>query len=393
MSTAQTALRQALAPGGLICLDTNCLLYYFGGQMPWAENLRPVFEAKDGGHVRLLTSSLTLAELLAHAGTPEDETRLLSAVRQYFELIPVSEDVGIRAAGIRRDSTGEKGTDRAVETPDAIEMATAAEMRSLIFITNDEQLTKMPQAVKAVYLKELALDWVESEFDACLPANATVAVPSGPGRVSFDLLLDASAGLVALEKPLESNAFVEAALKLGALVEGPSAVVGLAEGVIGQEVVKALRVLPVGRPWITPSIPEWVGQFTNVGGRHLWREPGPMRFVDDVRRRILTADENVAEGPPRVERSMPFVVVSVSKLAAERETEALDTNGQMRPHRKRQEVWRRYLAPYRPLLPLLKLEGARLWRAEAQNGHELDLERFLKLFSCAENVIGREERR
>jgi len=49
MSTAQAALRQALAPGGHICLDTNCLLYYFGGQMPWAENLRPVFEAKDGG--------------------------------------------------------------------------------------------------------------------------------------------------------------------------------------------------------------------------------------------------------------------------------------------------------------------------------------------------------
>jgi len=43
MSTAQAVLCQALAPGGHICFDTNCLL------LPWAENLRPVFEAKDGG--------------------------------------------------------------------------------------------------------------------------------------------------------------------------------------------------------------------------------------------------------------------------------------------------------------------------------------------------------
>ena len=64
-SAAQTELQNALAPGGLICLDTNCLLYYFEGSMPWAESLRPVFEAKDGGHVHLFTSSMTLAELLA----------------------------------------------------------------------------------------------------------------------------------------------------------------------------------------------------------------------------------------------------------------------------------------------------------------------------------------
>ncbi|MFH0792636.1 MAG: hypothetical protein V2A74_01245, partial [bacterium] len=87
-SAAQAELQSALAPGSLICLDTNCLLYYFKGKMPWAESLRPVFDAKDSGHVRLFTSSMTLAELLARVD-PTDQSAMLSAVRQYFDLIPV----------------------------------------------------------------------------------------------------------------------------------------------------------------------------------------------------------------------------------------------------------------------------------------------------------------
>ena len=294
MSAAHAALRQALAPGSLICLDTNCLLYYFSGHMPWAENLRPVFEAKDGGNVRLLTSSLTLAELLARAGTPDEETRLLSAVRQYFDLVPVSEEVGIRAAGIRRDSVTEASANPAVETPDAIEMATAAETRSLIFITNDEQLTRMPQTVKTIYLKDLALDWVESEFDACLQTNVTVAVPAGPGRISIDLLLDGQGELITLQTALTPSGFVEMALKLGSLILGPSAVVGLAVG----EAVTELRILPVGRPWITPSIPEWVGQFSSVERRHRWEETAPAQFVADVRKRNSLRERGEARRRP-----------------------------------------------------------------------------------------------
>ena len=68
----------------------------------------------------------------------------------------------------------------------------------------------------------------------------------------------------------------------------------------------------------------------------------------------------------------------------------MDGNGQMVEHKKRQEIWRRYLAPFKPVMPLLELPGARLWKTEAQNAHELDVDRFCRFFACAENVIGKD---
>jgi len=62
----------------------------------------------------------------------------------------------------------------------------------------------------------------------------------------------------------------------------------------------------------------------------------------------------------------------------------------MAPHKKRQEILRRYLAPFKPVMPLLELDGARLWKVEAQNARELDVGRFRKFFACAGNVTGKE---
>lgn len=400
MTSAQATLSKALSNDALICLDTNCLLYYFQGEMPWSASLRPVFEAKDGGRVRLLTSSLTLAELLARIQTPADETRLLSIVRQYFDFIPVSEDVGIRAAGIRQASipkknpaepaTKKKATAPTITTPDAIQMATATETKSLLFITNDEQLTRMPPTGGALYLKDLALDWLEDEFNACITSNATVTVPQGPSKLELNFLTDSSSGTLPLQHPSPIPAFLEAALLLGSLVEGPSAVIGLAQKDGGDTTVKAIRLLPAGRPWITPSLPDWMNQFTSIGARHRWNELGPRQLVEKLRQQVIAANAVKDGGSLPSIQTIPCVLMNVSRFVAEQEAEALDTNGQMPPHRRRQELWRRYLAPFRPLLPLLKLDGARLWRGEAQNAHELDLPRFLSLLSCAEKVIGKE---
>jgi len=397
MSVAQTVLKQALTPGSLICLDTNCLLYYFKDKMPWAENLRPVFVAKDGGTVKLITSSLTLTELLADAVSPDEETRLLSAVRQYFDFIPVDDNIGIDAAGIRRTSIPEGKSKPSVETPDAIEMATANQTQSLIFITNDEQLTRFDEQTRILYLKDLALDWMKDEFAACLATNVTVALSTGVSTFSLNLRIDGNEILMQLDAPLSHEAFVEVALKLGELVEGPSAVIGIAEGEAGSETVRALRLLSVSRPWIKPTLPDWFGQIT--GKKHVWDEPGPWSFITAIRKRIEETNKpikktneqsdvtNASTSPQQ--RAVSFVVVNVSRLAAENEI-YIPSNQSMPEHKKRQEVWRRYLAPFLPMLPLLELDGARLWRGEAKNGHELDLTRFLRFFACARNVIGKE---
>lgn len=396
MSSAQTDLRNALAPGSLICLDTNCLLYYFRGEMPWADSLRPVFEAKDGGDVRLFTSSMTLAELLARVD-PSDQSAMLSAVRQYFDLVPVDDNIGIQAAGIRRASNVNKAPSPPVKTPDAVEMATAGETRSLLFITNDEKLTRMPQTVKALYLKELALDWLQDEFNELQAASATVALKRGTSTLQISFLLDETHDLMDFQPPLGPLPFLEIALKLEALIEGPCAVIGLAEGVSGSEMVRALRLLSSERPWLKPSIPDWVSQFTNK--THSWPEPGSTNLIVQTKTRITNLTQRLRNEPhddddfsSESNRAVPFIVVNTSRLDAEDEVNALDGNGQVAAHKKRQEILRRYLAPFKPVMPLLELDGARLWKAEAQNAHELDVDRFRKFFACAENVIGKENR-
>ena len=383
-STAQAELRTALTPGSLICLDTNCLLYYFKGEMPWADSLRPVFEAKDGGDVRLFTSSMTLAELLARVD-PSDQSAMLSAVRQYFDLVPVDDNIGIQAASIRRASNVNNAARPPVKTPDAVEMATAGETRSLLFITNDEQLTRMPQTVKALYLKELALDWLEDEFNACFFPTVLASIPNNPPqRLDLTFWRDPSQDWMILQDGLSADAFVSNAMLLSVLVKGPCAVIGRAQRQDRADQAVALRILPTGRPWLTPAAPDWMRHFTNK--KCEWNEPAPGEFIQSIKQLLERGVQEM--GGHR--QTFPFIVVTTSRLDAEAEVNAMDGNGQMAPHKKRQEVLRRYLAPFKPVMPLLELEGARLWKAEAQNAHELDVERFRKFFACAENVIGKE---
>lgn len=355
--------------------------------MPWADSLRPIFEAKDGGQVRLFTSSMTLVELLARVD-PADESVMLSAVRQYFELVPVDDAIGIHAAGIRRASNISGAASPPVKTPDAVEMATANSTHSLLFITNDEQLTRMPQTVKALYLKELALDWIEDEFSACISASVAAAIPESiHQRLELGFRRDVAQDWMVLESAMNADAFVRNAMMLNALIKGPCAVIGSAQGPSGgaMEVV-ALRVLPAGRPWITPPVPDWLRQFTHK--KHHWDEPSQAPFVQRLGQGLglEKGSENRDEGE---ERARPFIVVNTSRLDAEAEVGLLG-NSDMQPHKTRQEIWRRYLAPFKPVMPLLDLPGARLWKAEAQNAHELDVAAFRRLFACAENVIGKE---
>jgi hypothetical protein len=50
----------------------------------------------------------------------------------------------------------------------------------------------------------------------------------------------------------------------------------------------------------------------------------------------------------------------------------MDGAGNMLPHRKRAELWRRYLAPFFPLSRLWNIDGVHLWRGEASNAHKLN---------------------
>lgn len=383
---ASITLQKAIEQGFTICLDTNCLVFYFGGEQPWTENLRPIFEAKDQGKVRLVTSTVTLAEILAKAQTQDQQDQLLSTVQRYFDVIPVSEKDGIYAAGIRQDNSR-------VKASDALEVTTAAQIgnETTLFITNDEQLMQASlQRCQALYLKNLVLDWLEEEFQACIDTNQSVVTLSrGSTTLSLDvdLSVDARHPLPSLQTPLLAADFPSLALKLSQLVMGPAAVVGMVEGVPDREErIIALRLLPAGRPWLMPRVPDWIKQFT--GKAHILHEHEPKTFVEGVLNEILPFNQsNKAKGKP--ERRTLFLLADISLSEARKAVEAMDGSREMLPHHKRVEIWRRYLAPFRPLTSLWAVENVQIWRGEAGNAHRLNLARFNNFFNLAENVLGK----
>lgn len=379
---AQAILQQAIQQGLTLCLDSNCLLYYFGGQQPWQQNLHPIFEAKDQGRVQLVTSSVTLAEVLARANTPNEENQLLNAIRRYFEIVPVLDRTGIDAARIRQS------TRLSVKTPDALEMATATQTSATLFITNDEQLIRAPlPGSQALYLKDLALDWLEDEFDLCLDnSQPVVSLPIGPTALNLNLLIDPTHPLSPLQAPLPATEFPLLALKLAQMTAGPAAVVGLVEK--GQtEQLLAVGLLPTGRPWVMPGFPDWVTK--NVTRlKHDWHEYEPDAFAHELLERVQRLNQS-AQGRGVTERYTLHLLADVSKLDAETAVNKMDNNGQMIQYRKRMELWKRYLAPFRPLPRLWGVEYARLWRGEAGNAHPLNISVFQNLFEHTEAIFGR----
>src|SRR3982750_1347600 len=85
-----------------VSLDTNCVLYYLGSPpaQPWADWLRPVFEAGANARVQLCLSNVAVAELLSqvHLQNRADpsfdpELDLMGILRTNFELLDVTDDV------------------------------------------------------------------------------------------------------------------------------------------------------------------------------------------------------------------------------------------------------------------------------------------------------------
>lgn len=378
---AQAILRNAIQQGLTLCLDTNCLLYYFGGEQPWQQNLHPIFEARDQGKIQLVTSSITLVEVLARAQTPTQESQLLNTIRRYFDIIPVSDQTGVDAGRIRQGSH--------VRTPDALEMATATTTGATLFITNDEQLIRTPlQGSQALYLKDLALDWLEDEFDACLDTSQPpVTLPSGQTILSLDLVIDSNQLLSPLQPPVPATEFPLLGLKLSQMVIGPAAVVGLIEtSPTLPAQLTAIGLLPTGRPWVMPGFPNWIEQHVTKR-RHRWYEAEPNKFSHSLIEQVRRLNQsNESRGQP--ERFTLYLLADISRLAAEEATNNMDGAGAMLPHRKRTELWRRYLAPFRPLSRLWNLDNAHLWRGEAGNAHKLDVNRFQGFFDHARAVLG-----
>lgn len=120
-------------------LDTAPLIYFIERHPLYYPLVEPFFAAVEHGEVEVVTSALTLTEVLVHPFRHGNQ----ALVREYsdillrarnFSTLPVSAEIAVEAARLRAI--------HGIRTPDAIQLAAAHEGKAVAFLTNDDHLEK-----------------------------------------------------------------------------------------------------------------------------------------------------------------------------------------------------------------------------------------------------------
>ena len=126
---------------GPVGVDTACFIYFAEGHPAYAPLLRPLFAAADAGVLTLVTSSITLLEVLVVPYRAGDSTlanhyeRLLTQGRGVT--VVAADTVQVRVAAQLRARLG-------LRVPDAVQLATALAAGCTAFVTNDRALPSLP---------------------------------------------------------------------------------------------------------------------------------------------------------------------------------------------------------------------------------------------------------
>ena len=137
---------------GPVAVDTVAWIYWIEDHSRFAPVLAPLFEAADAGVARLVTSALTLLEVLVvplRAGNLELAARyetLLTRSRG-IEVVAIDNPVLRYAASLRARYS--------IRTPDALQLAAALARRCGAFLTNDRRLPDIP-GLRVLRIDDLA---------------------------------------------------------------------------------------------------------------------------------------------------------------------------------------------------------------------------------------------
>ena len=129
-----------LGPGAA-AVDTAIFIYLIEEEPRFLPHILPVFEEADEGKRELVTSALTLLEVLVvpyRAGNTQlaERYELLLTRSRGIRMTELSRDQ-LRAAAQLRAATGAK-------TPDALHLVSALTAGCKTFLTNDRRLPRVP---------------------------------------------------------------------------------------------------------------------------------------------------------------------------------------------------------------------------------------------------------
>lgn len=126
---------------GPVAIDTSLFIYLIEEEPRYLPVILPLFEESDGGRRELITSAVTLLEVLVvpyRIGDVQlaDRYELLLTRSRGVRMVDLTRDQ-LRAAAQLRAMTGAK-------TPDALQLAAALSTRCRTFVTNDRALPAVP---------------------------------------------------------------------------------------------------------------------------------------------------------------------------------------------------------------------------------------------------------
>ena len=122
---------------GKVGVDTAIFIYFIEAAPAWLPAITPLFRAADLGHRELVTSAVTLLEVLVVPYRANND-RLAA---RYEALLTRSR--GIRLIDLTRDLLRRAAQLRAltgVRTPDALQLTAALDAGCTVFVTNDRRL-------------------------------------------------------------------------------------------------------------------------------------------------------------------------------------------------------------------------------------------------------------
>jgi predicted nucleic acid-binding protein len=130
-----------LVGSGPVALDTAIFIYFVERHPEYVERVRPLFQKADSGDLELVTSALTLLEVLVVPYRVGD-----IPLAERYEAI-LTRGRGLRMVEIDRAQIRTAAQLRAmcgVRTPDALQLAAALSACCTAFVTNDRRLPTLP---------------------------------------------------------------------------------------------------------------------------------------------------------------------------------------------------------------------------------------------------------
>lgn len=125
----------------VVGLDTAPIIYFIEENSTYLDVVRPFFQALDRGEFRVITSTVSLLEVLVHPFRLENA----ELAQQYRDILlntdnlttlSLSPSIAEEAAQLRAEHN--------IRAPDAIQMATALYAGASVFVSNDSRLPSLP---------------------------------------------------------------------------------------------------------------------------------------------------------------------------------------------------------------------------------------------------------